>query len=71
MQDEEPDKKREERSGLRWMGAGIEFCGVIGLFSYFGYRLDRYFGFRIPILLMTGFFIGFIGMVWLFYKDSK
>ena len=57
--------------GLRWMSAGIEFCGVIAIFCYIGYRLDRYFGFEIPFMLMTGFFIGFIGMLYLFYKDSK
>lgn len=64
-------KDDEERKGLRWMGAGIEFCGVIGLFCYMGYRLDKYFGLEIPYLLLTGFFVSFIGMVYLFYKDSK
>ena len=61
----------KERSGLQWMGAGLEFCGVIAIFSYIGYRLDKYFGFEIPYLLLTGFFISFIGMLYLFYKESK
>jgi len=36
-------KDEPQRSGLQWMGAGIEFCGVIGIFSYIGYRLDNFF----------------------------
>ncbi len=59
------------RSGLQWMAAGVEFCGVIAIFCFGGYKLDQFFGFRIPFLLLTGFFIGFIGMLYLFYKESK
>jgi F0F1-type ATP synthase assembly protein I len=58
------------QSGLRWMGAGLEFCGVIAIFTFFGYKLDAHFH-TSPWLLLTGFFIGFIGMVYLFYKESK
>jgi F0F1-type ATP synthase assembly protein I len=64
-------KNDPQRSGLQWMGAGIEFCGVIGIFSYIGYRLDKFFDTGGPFLLITGFFISFIGMVYLFYKESK
>ena len=64
-------KNDSQRSGLQWMGAGIEFCGVIGIFCYIGYRLDKFLNTGGPFLLITGFFIGFIGMVYLFYKESK
>lgn len=64
-------KDDPQRSGLQWMGAGIEFCGVIGIFSYIGYRLDKFFDTGGPFLLITGFFISFTGMVYLFYKESK
>ncbi len=67
------EKKRDTdtgRSGLRWMGAGIEFCGVIAVFTFFGYLLDSYFH-TSPWLLLAGFFVGFSGMVYLFYKESK
>ncbi len=67
------EKKRDTdtgRSGLRWMGAGLEFCGVIAIFAFFGYMLDAHLH-TSPWLLLTGFFIGFIGMVYLFYKESK
>ena len=65
------EKKDEtQHSSLRWMGAGIEFCGVISIFCYIGHKLDEHFKTG-PFLLLTGFFVGFIGMVYLFYKDSK
>jgi F0F1-type ATP synthase assembly protein I len=73
LADKEDKKKSEDsfgRIGMRWMGAGIEFCGVIVVFCYMGYKLDQHFNTR-PILLLTGFFISFVGMVYLFYKDSK
>jgi F0F1-type ATP synthase assembly protein I len=71
---ETDDKERPDedmgRSSLRWMSAGIEFCGVIGVFCFIGYKIDQRFS-TSPLLLLTGFFIGFIGMVYLFYKESK
>jgi len=70
MEDNSPEKQGSRHSGLRWMGAGVEFCGVICLFSYIGYRIDRHFD-TSPFLLLTGFFIGFTGMLYLFYKESK
>ena len=69
MQDEKPAKDDMPKHGYRWIGAGIEFCGVIGLFSYMGYRLDGFLD-SSPFLLITGFLISFIGMVYIFYKDS-
>ena len=53
------------------MGAGVEFCGVIAIFSFIGYKLDKYFAFEFPVLLLAGFFIGFSGIMYLFYKDSR
>jgi F0F1-type ATP synthase assembly protein I len=64
-------KDGPQRSGLQWMGAGLEFCGVIAVFCFIGYKLDKYFNTRGPFLLITGFFISFIGMVYQFYKESK
>ena len=64
------EKNWISRRSLRWMGAGIEFCGVLGVFCYFGYRLDKRCG-TTPIYMIMAFFIAFIGMLYLFYKDSK
>ena len=52
----------------RWLGFGFEFCGVVGFFCYVGYRLDGYFG-TSPWLLLTGFFVGFLGMMYSTIKD--
>ena len=70
MDDKDKHKEDDYRNDLRWMTAGMEFCGVIVVFCYIGFRLDRHFN-TSPLLLITGFFIGFIGMVYLFYKESK
>lgn len=70
MQEGSRENRDDDWSGLRWMGAGIEFCGVICLFCFGGYMLDKRFD-TSPFLLLTGFFISFVGMVYLFYKDSK
>jgi F0F1-type ATP synthase assembly protein I len=70
MQQDDREKREDQWGGLRWMGAGVEFCGVICLFCFAGYWLDKRLN-TSPFLLLTGFFIGFVGMVYLFYKDSK
>ena len=70
MKEGKPEKGGVGRDGLRWMGAGVEFCGVISLFSYFGYKLDKRFD-TSPLLLIVGFFISFIGMVYVYYKESR
>ncbi|HIJ66962.1 MAG TPA: AtpZ/AtpI family protein [Planctomycetes bacterium] len=71
MEKDDRQKDKPQRSGLEWMGAGIEFCGVIAIFCYIGHRLDGFFNTGGPFLLVTGFFISFIGMMYLFYKESK
>ena len=70
MQQEKPAKDQMPKQSLRWLGAGIEFCGVMGIFCYMGNKLDKYF-YTSPFLLITGFFIGFIGILYIFYKESK
>jgi len=70
LTDTDEEKHDAGRGGLRWMGAGIEFCGVIAVITGCGYMLDAYFG-TSPWLLLTGFFVGFAGMTYLFYKESR
>jgi len=43
---------------------------VIGIFSYFGYWLDEYLDCA-PGMLIVCFLVGFIGMVYNFYKDAN
>jgi len=66
------DKRQEDRflsDAFKWAGVGVEFCGVMALFSYFGYKLDEYFK-TSPWLLVTGFFIGFAGMLYILIRRS-
>jgi len=61
---------RKWQSLLKWSGLGIEFCGVVALFSYFGYKLDEKFQ-TSPWFLLAGFFVGLIGMMYLIIKDLR
>jgi hypothetical protein len=71
-------KKRFEnpdfyRGAMRWMGVGIEFCLVIGIFAAGGYwlgRLENKPGTSTGGLIM-GFFVGFGVMLYLMLKRAK
>jgi F0F1-type ATP synthase assembly protein I len=54
----------------RWLGFGIEFAGVVGLFCYMGYKLDEVMN-ASPWFLLAGFFVGFIGMFYLLLKEAR
>jgi F0F1-type ATP synthase assembly protein I len=69
-QNGQPAKNSDKMDYYRWMGFGFEFCGVIAVCCYGGYRLDAYFN-TSPWLLLAGFFIGFMGMLYLTYKDLR
>ncbi|MEN6386651.1 MAG: AtpZ/AtpI family protein [Phycisphaerales bacterium] len=53
---------------LKWSSLGIEFGGVIAVFCYIGYKIDAALN-SSPFFLLGGFFIGFIGMLYLTYKQ--
>jgi hypothetical protein len=53
----------------RWTGFGVEFIGVMGLFTYVGRWADQKFGTG-PWLMVAGFFIAFIGMIYLVIKET-
>ena len=55
---------------MKWSGLGVEFAGVIFLFCFFGYRLDEKFR-TSPWFLLAGFFLGFIGMLYIIIKDTR
>lgn len=55
----------------KWLGFGIEFCGVIAIFCYFGYKLDQYFKTTGPWFLIAGFFVGFLGMFYTLIKEAR
>jgi len=54
----------------RWFGFGLEFCGVMAVFSFLGYKLDQTFN-TSPWLMIIGFFLGFAGMFYLILKENR
>ena len=56
---------------MKWSGIGIEFAGVIALFTYIGYKLDEKLHTSGPWFLLGGFFVGFIGMIYIVIKDTR
>jgi F0F1-type ATP synthase assembly protein I len=66
---ERPPQNNNKQDYARWLGLGIEFAGVVGLFCYIGYKLDEALN-TSPWLLLVGFFVAFIGMLYLIIKQA-
>jgi F0F1-type ATP synthase assembly protein I len=47
---------------------GLEFGGVVAIFCYMGYQLDAALN-SSPYFLLGGFFLSFIGMLYLAFKQ--
>ena len=61
------------RGAMRWMGVGIEFCLVVGIFTYGGYwlgKLENKPGTSTGGMIL-GFFIGFGVMLYMMLKRAK
>lgn len=58
------------RGAFRWMGVGIEFCLVVGIFCVIGYFLDKLED-TSPGWMIIGFFVGFGMMLYLMVKRSQ
>ena len=58
------------QQSYRWMGYGVEFIGVIGLFMWLGHLADEKFQTSGPWWLLTGFFVAFIGMIYMLLKET-
>ncbi len=68
--DKDETQRKQDRLAMRWLGFGMEFTGVMGIFSYFGYVADKKFNTG-PWLMVTGLMIGFIGMMYLLFKETE
>ncbi len=67
----EPLKQDSQyRTGLKWLGYGVEFMGVIGIFTYGGYRADEMFD-TTPWLMVSGMLVALTGMIYLLIKDTS
>jgi F0F1-type ATP synthase assembly protein I len=66
---ETPDKDAKDKNDLtKYIGFGFEFCGVVVVFCYIGYKIDAAVN-SSPFCLLGGFFIGLTGMFYLLYKQ--
>jgi len=66
------DNKSPDSQGAsyaRWVGFGIEFCGVLAVCCYLGYKLDQRLN-SSPWFLLAGFFVGFAGMLYIVFKET-
>jgi len=65
------DNKGFNREDMKWVGIGVEFCVIISLFAYGGYRLDKWMKNENPEFLIAGFFVGFFLMIYWIFKSTK
>jgi F0F1-type ATP synthase assembly protein I len=68
-QENKPESKKW-KTIMKWSGLGFEFAGVIVLFCFFGYKIDEKFQ-TSPWFLLAGFFIAFVGMMYIIIKDTR
>lgn len=65
------DRNSKDKNDLvKWTGFGFEFCGVIAVLCYIGYKIDAAIS-SSPFFLLGGFFVGFTGMLYLIYKETN
>lgn len=57
-------RKPEDTSWLRYVGLGTELMGALGLSAWLGYKLDRWMGFSVPVLLIIFPFAAFAVFLW-------
>jgi hypothetical protein len=68
---ETPGDQKNRQLPSKLLGAGLEFGGVIAVFSYIGYRLDEALNTSFPYFLLGGFFLSFTGMLYLLFKETR
>ena len=67
---ENQSENKKWKALMKWSGLGVEFAGVIFLFCFFGYKLDEKLQ-TSPWFFLAGFFLGFIGMLYIIIKDTR
>lgn len=65
------DDRGFDRKELRWVGVGIEFCVVVLAFCFAGYLIDMWIENEEPEFMITGFFIGFVFMMYWLFKSTR
>jgi len=70
MPDQPSEDKKNNANQIKWLSFGIEFGVAAAIFCYIGYKLDAALD-TSPFLLLAGFFVSFIGMLYLVFKQIK
>lgn len=58
------------RGAFGWMGVGIEFCLVVGVFCLIGHLLDKWEN-TSPGWMVLGFFVGFGVMLYTIIRRAQ
>jgi F0F1-type ATP synthase assembly protein I len=66
----EKEPKISSQGYTRWLGFAVEFCGVLAVCCYLGFKLDEKLN-TLPWFLLAGFFVGFSGMIYLIIKETS
>jgi len=69
VQTNSPQQDNGKGAILRCLSLGTELLGVLGVSSYLGYKLDETFD-TFPWLMLSSFFVGFLGMLYMILKDA-
>jgi F0F1-type ATP synthase assembly protein I len=70
MKQQDKPPQEDNKTYFRWLGIGVEFCGVLGVFCYIGFKIDERFG-TSPLFLIVSFFFAFTGMFYLILKETR
>jgi len=65
-----PSESFPEPSPMRWMGYGTEFLGVLGIFTWAGYKLDQRCA-TFPWFMIGGLMVALTGMTYLLFKETR
>jgi len=68
-QPEQPEDSLKGGESIRWAGFGVEFIGVLGVFTYAGYWADKTLQ-TSPWLMIAGMLVAFVGMIYLLLKET-
>ena len=65
------DTENFSRKEYRWIGVGMEFCLGVLFFCFIGYLIDIWTKNEEPEFMITGFFIGFVFMIYWLLKLTR
>lgn len=71
-QSQDPSQQRKPsqyNSYLKYSGLAIQLLMAIGIFGFFGYKIDQWLGLKFPAFMLTLGFFAFGGMMYQLYRS--